>query len=502
MARKGALHNIERLKDKSTEFQEITIGQVVDTNDPQQMGRVRVACPFFGDLETNPIKSIPWATYVSPLAGTTISPERGRGGDQTAGQIAYGMFNVPKVGSSVLVACIDADPQFRIWLGCVHDQFFTHTLPHGRYSYRTENKPEGPFSSSEDKIQPLYDSQTEAFTNEVSGVEPRKSFEFRTRAADVSVAGLGNGFVDTEESTISKLSDDIDVPYGKNVAGGEYLNTQGYHQSRIEDNIVDNATDDVLYDPQTYSWTTPGFHSLSMQDNAENCRVRFRTTHGHQIIMDDTNERIYISTAGGKAWIEMDEAGNIDIYGERNISVHAKKDINFTTDGSFRVKAKEGIHMSTEAEMRIHAATSLHLKSDTSMHFHSEDDSSIKVAGGTMFIETFADTDIKAGGAFLASAGSDSTLLAGGNVLLTGTEVHLNGPPAPAGGGVPDENTKDSFKTSRVPDHEPWARTMMDPTKSDNDTGNTQEPEFDYDSDDVGRNELGKPITRNPLWHR
>ena len=473
MARKGALHNIERLKDKSTEFQEITIGQVVDTNDPQQMGRVRVACPFFGDLETNPIKSIPWATYVSPLAGTTISPERGRGGDQTAGQIAYGMFNVPKVGSSVLVACIDADPQFRIWLGCVHDQFFTHTLPHGRYSYRTENKPEGPFSSSEDKIQPLYDSQTAAFTNETSGVEPRKSFEFRTRAADVSAAGLGNGFVDTEESTISKLSDDIDVPYGTNVAGGEYLNTQGYHQSRIEDNIVDNATDDVLYDPQTYSWTTPGFHSLSMQDNAENCRIRFRTTHGHQIIMDDTNERIYVSTAGGKTWIEMDEAGNIDIYADGNISMHAKKDINFTADENFRVSAKN-VHFNADEDIRLQS------NGGAGISINATED--VFISGTELNLKSDIDTFITTGDAL--------NLKASGNILQTGTEIHLNGPPASDA-----TEGEDAFFSSRIPEHEPWARTM---TKSDD----SKEPELSYDSDDVGRKERGEPITRNPLWHR
>ena len=529
MAREGALHKIKRLKGNSTEFQEITIGQVVDTNDPQQMGRVRVACPFFGDLEDTPIREIPWATYVSPLGGTTISPERGRGGDKTAGQIAYGMFNIPKIGSSVLVACIDADPRFRIWLGCVHDQFFTHTLPHGRYSYKTANKPEGPFSSSEDKIQPLYDSQTEAFTNTDSGVEPRKSFEFRTRAADISVAGLGDGFVDTEESTISKMSDDTDVPYEDNPAGGKYFNTQGYHQSRIEAGIVDNTTDDVVHDPQTYSWTTPGFHSMAMQDNAENCRIRFRTTHGHQIIMDDTNERIYISTAGGKTWIEMDEVGNIDMYAEGNISMHAKKDINFTADGAFRVKAKDGIHMETDGEMRMHAKTEMHIKTGAALYMDSGDmiymqsatDTKIKVNGGTMFVETSADVDIKsgagvkveasagisnkAGTTFIAEAGASATMLAGLNVLLTGAQVHLNGPPASPGetaSGVTAEVTKESFPTSRVPDHEPWARTMMDPSKSDKDTGNTQEPEFDYDSTDVGRKELGKPLTRNPLWHR
>lgn len=470
MARKGALTEIIKNRNITSDFSKMTIGEVVATNDPQQMGRIRVACPLLGDLENDPISNIPWATYVSPLAGTTFSPERGRGGDQTAGQIAYGMFNVPKIGSSVLIACIDGDPSFRIWLGCVHDQFFPHTLPHGRYSYRTENKPEGPFSSSEDPIQPLYNSQTEAFTNTTTGVDPRMSFEFRTRAADTSVAGLSNDNVGIKESAISNLSDDIDEPYGKTAGGADYLNTQGYPESRISGKVVDAVTDDVVRDPQTYSWTTPGFHSLSMQDNAANCRVRFRTTHGHQIIMDDTNERIYVSTAGGKTWIEMDEAGNIDMYAERNVSVHAKKDINFNAGGAFNVHAEDGINMSSTGAVRLHAGAELHLKSDTAAHLYSVDDMNIK-SDGTMFIDSFADTNI----------------LSAGNILNTATEVHLNGPPAAAA-----TEAVDADGVSRKPDHEPWARTMLV----------DGEPELPYDSDDVGKKERGEDLNRNPLWRR
>jgi len=485
MARKGALHKTRKLRAPSTEFQEITIGEVIATDDPQQMGRLRVLCPFFGDSDDDPIDDTPWATAVSPLAGTTYSPSRGRGTDQTAGQVAYGMFNIPKVGSSVLIACIDGDPKFRIWLGCVNDQFFTHTLPHGRYSYRTANQPEGPFSSSEDKIQPLYDSQTAAFTNPDAGVEPRMSFEFVTRGADKSAAGLADKYVDTEDSGISLMSDDVDVEYEDNPhpdGTGKYKNTQGYPKSRIEPGVVDSDTGEPVYDPQTYSWTTPGFHSMSMQDNSDNCRVRFRTTHGHQIIMDDTNERIYISTAGGKTWIEMDEVGNIDIYGERNISVHAEKDINFVAGGKFSVEAEDGIHLTTNGEARISAFTGVHLQSDDT----------VKIKGSTMFLESDGDVDIKAGGKFIADAGGGTaSLLASGNVLLTGAQVHFNGPPAPPAAGT--SGILDPLPASRKPEHEPWARTMI----LDDGTA-----EFTYDSSDVGRKENGEDLGRNPKWHR
>jgi hypothetical protein len=470
--RQHALDEAKALRNPNGEFSRITYGEVVDTNDPQQMGRLRVACPLLGDKSDDIIENIPWATYVSPLAGTTTTPTRGRGLDVTAGQVAYGMFNVPKVGTTVLIACVDGDPKFRVWLGCLHDQFLPHTMPHGRYSYRTTNKPDGPFSSTEDKIQPLYDSQTAAFTNPDAGVEPRQSYEFRTRAADVSVAGLGDEFVKNQESSLSWMSDDVDVEYEDHPDGGKYTNTQGYARSRIEDGESSN-TGGVIYDPQNYTWTTPGFHSISLSDSSEHCRIRVRTTHGQQIIMDDTNERIYISTAGGKTWIEMDEVGNIDIYGERNISVHAKKDLNLSAGGTLNIQAADEINLSSGSDVKIKSSGELHLKSETAAFIHSEDDMNLKAAGGAMHVEGFAETNI----------------LAGSSVLVTGSEVHLNGPPAASAA-----EATDSTGVTRQPAHEPWARTMLDPT--------TGEPELPYDSPDVGRKEGDEELPRNPNWHR
>ena len=53
---------------------------------------------------------------------------------------------------------------------------------------------------------------------------------------------------------------------------------------------------------------------------------------------------------------------------------------------------------------------------------------------------------------------------------------------------------EDAAGVSRKPDHEPWARTMLDPA--------TGEPELAYDSPDVGRKEGADVLTRNPNWHR
>ena len=556
-------------------FDKMTVGRVVSANDPQQMGRLRVLCSALGDAETDLMETIPWATYVSPLGGMVQAGSRGREDDISTGPVAYGMWNIPKVGATVLIACIDGDPNYRIWLGCVNKHLLTHTMPHGRYSYRDdivtqsgfdwegeEGKPLGPFSSQEEKIQPNFDQLELAFTptTDTTGTgapadAPRKNFEYRTRGADHSVSTLSEDFLFSDGGKTSYMSDDSEfvLAQGKKISftepdGEKLFPSQGYNKSRTQPNLTDERTTDTL-DSQIYSWTTPGFHAMAMDDSAGNCRMRFRTTHGHQIILDDTNERIYISTSGGKSWVELDEAGNIDFYASRNISFHAEKDFNITAD-NIRMKADTGIHMISEGEMRIHTkADDLHIKSDQNIRMHSmletriqsigslhltsetvsltaNTQMDIKVSGGTLYIEASADVDTKAGGSaivqaeadvsnvaggeFIADAAANNNILAGGNVLITGSQVHANGPPASPGddasGATAAEVTehKESWWTNRIPEHEPWPRVMTKESITDLDVNNTHaaSAEFTYDEADVGRTERGFDMTRNKNWHR
>ena len=146
----GHVQALKRQAASESLFNGLTVGTVVDTNDPQQMGRLRVFCTALGDTQNKLIKDMPWAAYVSPLAGADNVITRGTDGDETVGFVGYGMWNVPKIGAQVLIACIDGDTNHRIWLGCLYGQYLTHTLPHGRFTYKDADQPAGPISSSEE----------------------------------------------------------------------------------------------------------------------------------------------------------------------------------------------------------------------------------------------------------------------------------------------------------------------------------------------------------------
>lgn len=481
----------------------ITVGEVIDTNDPMQNGRLRVLCPSFGDTETMEVANIPWAIYAAPFAGTNEYGTRGVGEDKTTGPVAYGMWNIPKVGARVLVFCIDGDPSNRVWFGSIYKPYLTHTLPHGRYLYdeNNPNKPEGPLSSTESPINPLYNNQTEAFSG--GAAPPRRNFEWRTRGADNQASFVKNEYLNRpKRSEISKKADDRNIQF-QEADGNTITSNQGYGESRIEPYLDVPATDGVNWDPQTYSWTTPGFHSLSMSDKSDNCRIRFRTTGGTQIILDDTNERIYISTSKGKSWIEIDEQGPIAIYTSQDFSVSADRDINFTTKGSFRVTANEGIHLtSSQGDVRVTSGNSLQLKSVGDLNIQSGDDVNI-LTGNNVQINATSTLHLLGGNEVRVSAEQTLHLLSNGsNVLISsGGQIHLNGPQA--GPAEPAEPAVDGFLTSMVPAHEPFARTYMS-LDADQDSGSTHTPEYPYDSRNVGRGseQRGIMLVRNPKWHR
>ncbi len=509
-------------------------GIVKDTNDPQQMGRLRVHCSSLNDDPNQMLIELPWACYGAPFGGTVQAGSRGPNESEVTGPVAYGMWAIPKEGSTVLIMCLEGNPNTRVWLGCLHTQLATHTMPHGRFTYKTsetnktflpdEEAPVGPISTVEDIIEPLHTNLRKAFDAKPEGKEDT-NFEFQTRGADFQVSGLGLG---QHDSTFSLVSDDEDVPTdglnvitGINSDGSKFKGSrQGYQTNRFEPTqFTEVATRNL--DNTVTAIVSPGFHGLSMDDRQENCRIRIRTTGGHQIIFDDTNERIYIATAKGENWIEMDEQGNIDIYTSGKISAHAEQDINFTSDKSFRVYAKAGIHLKSDAGVRIDAKTDIEMntneavriKASNNMYidsadFHVKSGGDIKLEAGsgtinvnsqTINLESSKDTNIKASGNIF--------VLASGSANIQGSSLQLNAGTSADGADTADNaEPKAAFFTNRVPNHEPWGRsdTLNDETIDKQMDGYTTAgvSKFERITSEDGTDSTRTKITRGKNWRR
>lgn len=509
-----------RLTPQTWAFNGVTVGTVVDTNDPQQMGRVRAVCLALNDSMEVDVKDIPWSSYAAPFAGTVQVGTAGEDNTPITGPTAYGMWAIPKIGSQVLVMCLDGNPQLRVWVGCLHTPLANHTMPHGRFSYKTdtnlttEEKPIGPFNTFETSIEPLHTNLREAFGTAPVGEE---NFEFQSRGADFQLAGVGLGQL---EATTSLVEDDQDeattsIPLGTG-------SRQGYQTSRLAPNQPTSLTPRNL-DNTVTAIVSPGFHAISMDDRAENCRFRIRTTGGHQLIMDDTNERIYLSTANGKNWIEMDEQGNIDIFTTGKISAHANDDINFTSERSIRMYGKAGIQLKSDQEVRVTAVNDISLRTNAVFRAKSDDDTliesskdihmkasvdifntaaaTIHTKGKTLTLESTGTGSIKTSGDFTAQAGGDANIV--------GSNVNLNSGGSAASASEAEQadsgDVFNAFFPNRIPEHEPWARVD---TRDDE----TTDPKYTYNDANVGKekrvtasNGTGSqdiPITRGTNWRR
>lgn len=478
----------------------VAIGTVVDTNDPQQLGRVRAVVPAWGDSWHHEIDAMPWCMYVTPFGGQVSTGTRGPGLAQTEGGVSYGMWAVPKIGAQIVVTSLDEQKQHRLYLGCVYVPHTTHTMPHGRWisddhpeidgsaegksGKQTKPKPYGPLSSREKPIEPLASNMAKAFGNKA------ESFEWRSRVADY---GVSRNDVSHLSKIVSKVQDDLETTYD------DWSSTQGYQNSRIDPTGNPNGKN---YDSHTYSLTSPGFHAISMDDRMENCRIRLRTTGGHQILMDDTNERIYIATAQGNNWIELDQSGNIDIFTSNKVNIRAKQDINFTSDQSIRMHAKEGIHMHSDKEIRMKAKEDIHTQTDKNIRTHAFEGIFVEsnkntnlVVGEKLNIYARSELSIKTDSNLKIQSIGDTNLKASGTTFVTATKIHLNGPTAANATKAVKPKEKPALFTNRVPDMEPWGRCM---TKKDD----GHEPELSYDDPNMGKMEKGKEISRGYYWRR
>jgi uncharacterized protein (DUF2345 family) len=142
--------------------------------------------------------------------------------------------------------------------------------------------------------------------------------------------------------------------------------------------------------------------------------------------LDDANERIYISTAKGNSWIELDQDGRVHLYASDSVSV--------STGGNFNVTAVGNINLDAGGDVNIQAGGAL------------------KLAGCGTANLSGAGVNLESSAAF--------NVLAAGTLLQTASAIHLNGPGASAAECPATPDT--------TPTHEPWTRAASKQARSKN----------------------------------
>lgn len=293
----------------------ITDGFVMDTADPDQMGRLKIWCPAL-DGEHYSISNLPWAEYATPFGGVTVDFPAGRSGAVSHGPVSYGFWALPKINSQVLVFLLNGEPNRRFYFASFYDIHRNRSLPGGRNA--KADRTAGPWTDTYDPLEPASTNAKSAFVD------------------------LNDPITQTRGPSERQVAQAADIKDG----------SEGYAKC---------PADERYLDPQTYCWTTPGHHFITMSDAPDNCRVRIKTCEGNQVILDDSNERIYVSTAKGETWVELDEDGHIHIYGSKSISMHAGEDVNISANRNINLNAQGTINILSEADTNV-TGGNVHLK--------------------------------------------------------------------------------------------------------------------------------------------
>lgn len=409
------------------------LGTVKNNADPMQLGRLQVYVPTL-DSSGWELERLPWARYISPFGGTTVDFKCGREKQPFPGISTYGMWAVPKNGAQVLVGCMEGEPGSRFWIGALWQPDLNRTLPFTVDELKSDLDDSG-----------LYPQRTVPFllsNMEEAGIGPSSPL-FTTRGYERSVA----------------------FPLNK---ANNKPTSNGYYTKPMETSKTDS---------QTYSITTPGRHFFVMSDVDQHCRIRLRTTEGHQVIFDDSNERIYISTAKGRNWIEIDEDGRIHIYAKDEINIRSEDDINISSDKNVNIKAKEKVNIKSESsEVNLQAQTNLNLRA-VSGTWQAQaaqaaslksDNAGVNVQGRTAL--NFSSTDDRIN--VTARAALNLRTLQGEVLLTSAGPFHLKRPYQKTNPCPGDSNPSAAAVASGAqqvpslepvmvePEHEPWDRPL------------------------------------------
>ena len=464
------------------------LAEVTNHLDPTYMGGIEVALikGLANSVKTQGETYL--VRYLSPFAGnTSIRYEGTNSSDFNDVQKSYGFWAVPPdIGTTVMVIFIDGDPNQGYWIGCVSDVFQNHMIPgiaaskqvavteEQRRKYGTDYLPVAEFHKGSKKLE---NPNVERFAKPIHPFADR-----------LVQQGL---LLDTTRGVTSS-SARREVP--SHVFGistpGPLDDSPGAKRGKI--GYTGNKQAPV---------SRLGGSSFVMDDgdvNGQNELIRLRTRTGHQILMHNSQDLIYIANSKGTAWIEMTSNGKIDIFSADSISIHSENDFNFRADRDINFEAGRNIHVRAGKNMETNITGHHYLVVDGDQkialrgsHNETIGSSSNITVGASYEVEAVAAINFETTAAFgIAAEGSISlgtaTILnlgANGNVLVSGSNIHLNGPSAAAPAAIssasippkltifslPDKQVTYGWSDSkfyntgtiktimqRVPTHEPW----------------------------------------------
>ena len=342
---------------------------VVNHLDPSYMGTLEVELLRHDTSGNNPARTgqVFTVRYLSPFYGVT--PEAGTQANEgyEYSQKSYGFWAVPPdVGTKVLVIFAEDNSAYGYWIGCIQDNFMNYQLP--GYSPSTKfTRPDTPGPLQGKKL-PTAEYNKKVETGE--GKDPTKFNKPYNK--DFTQVLENQGLLDDEIRGTTTSSARREVPsmvFGMNTPGpldkrnGAPKHQYGNQKTKAEQffnrlggsSLVFDDGDDK-YIRKTHAEDGPPVYANveagDIQGDAtipHNEHIRLRTRTGHQILLHNAEDLIYIGNSRGTAWIELTSDGKIDIHADDSISIMTGADLNITAERDINMEAGRNINMKATA---------------------------------------------------------------------------------------------------------------------------------------------------------
>jgi putative chitinase len=159
--------------------------------------------------------------------------------------------------------------------------------------------------------------------------------------------------------------------------------------------------------------------------DGQNELVRIRTRTGHQILLHNSQDLIYIANSKGTAWIEMTSRGKIDIYAKDSVSIHTETDFNFRADRDINLEAGRNVNIKAIGNMETNVHGHYFLMVDDEAKISIRNDKH-EVVGKDNKITVGQDYHLAVNKDILISAGDQYNLAAEGQIRQgSGSSFHI-----------------------------------------------------------------------------
>jgi hypothetical protein len=382
------------------------IGVVKNNLDPTRSGRIQVFIPDLGGPPDDPNN---WRTvgYASPYMGYTSQVQNSTDHSSTSNNFdtvthSYGMWMVPPdIGVNVIVLFIAGDPLRGYWLACVNPNLSHFMLPTVAGSVDVDPNSlsaRAKQTYKEGDVVPVaeFNEYTKDFTNSAFYLNNKPIHE--TQYAVLKLQGLEKDPVRGAISSSSQRESPSAV-FGISTPGRPLIDPADDSKNYIEQLSAGKV------DPKYLTIKSrKGGHSFVMDDGAvlgEDQLIRLRTAGGHQILMNDTNNILYIANSDGTSWVEMSSDGSLNIYASSGVNIRSQNDINLHSDTNINMNAVN-INMNASTKFQLNTSTTNIL------------------SPGAFNLQT-GPTQFKSSGEFLVDAAGLVSLKSGGIVAVDGT---------------------------------------------------------------------------------